>query len=292
MTAFARLPQPAARVGATAARVGATAALVLGVLVLVLGAGPTVATGDPVRHPELRDFLLSGQYVLYVGEKEIPEALIYHSKPSASYLVVADVLGSVVLVLPRRGCVESVESGDMTKQEDGSIDLVEDATPCELGKYWLEGAHVVFRVKDNTVRLKPKPPLVGSFWSDKLIKHSPEYARAAKSYRPDPTGLATLAGFQGKARVQIFFGTWCTFCNRFLPNTLKLEADLKKLNAGITFEFRGLPSPPAAWVTPEAERYRIRKLPTGLIFVGERQVGRLEGNDWIRPEISLSRVLK
>lgn len=285
MTSSKRLTLPVVRLGGTAA-------LALGVLVLVLGAGPTVATGDPDRHAELRDFLLSGQYALYIDDAQVTDAKVYHSKPSASYLVVADVLGTAVLVLPRTGCVETVKSEDMKEREDGTIDLVVDASPCELGKYLLEGAEVVFRVKDRTARLKPKPPLVGSFWSKSLTDHSPEYARAARKYRPDAASFAALANFEGEARIQIFFGTWCTFCNRFLPNTLKLEQDLKSKESGIKFEFRGLPQPPAAWVTPEAQQYRIRKLPTGLIFLNGRQIGRIEGNDWIRPEVSLARILK
>ena len=95
-----------------------------------------------------------------------------------------------------------------------------------------------------------------------------------------------------EARVQIFFGTWCSFCNKFLPNTLKVEEELKKSGTKITFEFHGLPPPPAAWVTKEATKMRVKRLPTGLIFVNGKQVGRLEGNDWIKPEKSLSRIIK
>jgi hypothetical protein len=35
----------------------------------------------------------------------------------------------------------------------------------------------------------------------------------------------------------------------------------------------------------------VKKLPTGFIFVDNKLIGRLEGNDWIRPEVSLSRII-
>jgi thiol-disulfide isomerase/thioredoxin len=167
-----------------------------------------------------------------------------------------------------------------------------EATPCGLGKFRLVGADVAFNVKDVPARLKPKPPLLGTHWSKKLVEHMPEYGRAAKKYKPDAGKVKALAENGKEARVQIFFGTWCSFCTRFLPNTLKLEEELKKAGGKVTFEFHGLPPPPAAWSTREALQMRVRRLPTGLVFVDGKMIGRLEGNEWIRPEASLSRVIK
>ncbi len=269
---------------------------ILPVLVLAVIAVPLLgsldATGKPNRHPELRDFLRTGKYAVHLEGAEVQDAKLYHSAPSAAYLIVADVFDTAILVMPRTGCVETVAADEMKIQEDGSIDLIVDATPCRLGKFRLEGADVVFRVKDATARLTPKPPLIGTHWSAQVLEHSPEYGQAAKVYRPDMASVEALANSKAEARVQIFFGTWCSFCNRFLPNTLKLEEELKKRGSSISFEFHGLPAPPAAWVTPEATRYQVTKLPTGFVFVNDRQVGRLEGNDWIRPEVALARVLR
>ena len=263
--------------------------LVCALLLAIVVTSPR-ASAEP--HPELRDFLPSGHYVLHVEGKLAAKATIYHSKRAAAYLIVDDAFDVGVLVMPRNGCVEAVDTDKVEARDDGGLDVTRDAAPCGLGKFRLVGTDVVFEVKDKKARLKQKPPLLGTHWSSKVIEHSPEYGRAAKKYKPDAAKMKTLAGTKKEARIQIFFGTWCTFCNRFLPNTFKVEEELKKTDAKVTFEFHGLPPPPAAWSTKEALQMRVRRLPTGLIFVDGKMIGRLEGNDWIKPEASLSRVLR
>ena len=280
---FPSTPQAACR-GARARVVAVLALLVAAVLV------PSAVLAEP--HPELRDFLPSGHYVLHVDGKLAPKAKIYHSKRAAAYLILDDAFEVGVLVMPRNGCVEAVDKDKVEGRDDDGLDVTRDAAPCGLGKFRLVGTDVVFRVKNKPARLKQKPPLLGTHWSSKVVEHSPEYGRAAKKYRPDAAKMKTLAATKKEARIQIFFGTWCTFCNRFLPNTFKVEEELKKTDAKVTFEFHGLPPPPAAWSTKEALQMRVRRLPTGLIFVDGKMVGRLEGNDWIKPEASLSRVLR
>lgn len=260
------------------------------IVVALLLASPLAAVSD--GHSEYKDFFLSGRYVLRADGKPVPKAKIYHSDRAAAYLLVADVFEHAVLILPRTGCVEGVTAEQLKEREDGGIDLLIDATPCRLGKFRLEGADVVFCVGKMPARLQPKPPLIGTHGSSELVEHSPEYARAAKLYEPDPAKMEILVGSKMEARIQIFYGTWCSFCNRFLPNTMKVEEELKKKGTKLTFEFHGLPRPPAAWATKEATKMRVRRLPTGFVFVEGRQIGVIEGNDWIRPEVSLSRIIR
>ena len=254
--------------------------------------GPGSARAEDVPHATLQDFQLSGQYVLHADGKLVSDAKIYHSKRGAAYLIVADPLESPVLVLQRTRRVEEVEAADLLERTDGGLDVAAGAKTRDQGAFRLLGADVTFKVEEVDARLKPRPALTGTHWSAKIIEHSPEYARAAQAYRPDPAQLKILSDSQMEARVQIFFGTWCSFCNKFLPNTLKVEEELKKSGTRITFEFHGLPPPPAAWVTKEATKMRVKRLPTGLIFVDGKQIGRLEGHDWIKPERSLSRFLR
>ena len=250
------------------------------------------AAADDTPHATLRDFQLSGQYVLNVEGKLVSKAKIHHSRRGAAYLIQADAFEDPVLVLQRTRRIESLPEASLLEREAGGFDVAADAKTQDQGTFKLIGGDVVFEVGDLKARLKPRPPLTGTHWSKKIVEHSPEYGRAAKVYRPDPAKMKILAGSEMEARVQIFFGTWCSFCNKFLPNTLKVEEELKKDGTKITFEFHGLPPPPAAWVTKEATQMRVKRLPTGLIFVDGKQVGRLEGNDWIKPERALSRYLK
>ncbi len=264
----------------------------LGFAVALLALGVSSAVAEDAPHATLQDFQLSGQYVLHADGKRVSAAKIYHSRRGAAYLVVTDVFEEPVLVLQRTRRVEGVEPEALLERENGGIDLAADATRCDHGRFRLLGTDVAFKVPEIDTRLKLRPPLTGTHWSKKVVEHSPEYGRAAQAYKPDPAKMKLLAESDVEARVQIFFGTWCAFCNKFLPNTLKVEEELKKKGTRITFEFHGPPPPPAAWVTKEATMMRVKRLPTGLIFVDGKKIGRLEGNDWIKPERSLSRILK
>jgi hypothetical protein len=270
-----------------AVRILGTALLVA---ILVGGLGPDPACAEP--HPDLREFLPTGTYVLQVEGKAAPKAKIFHSTKATAYLILDDAFDVGVLLLQRNRCVEAVDKEKIEDRDDGGIDVTRDADPCGLGKFNFVGKDVAFTVKAKKVRLKLKPPLLGTHWSKKLVEHMPEYGRAAARYKPDPAKVEALAKVDEETRVQIFFGTWCSFCTKFLPNTLALERELKKAGGKITFEFHGLPPPPAAWSTKEALQMRVRRLPTGLIFSGRKLIGRLEGNDWIKPEASLARVIK
>ncbi|MFV1959275.1 MAG: thioredoxin family protein [Planctomycetota bacterium] len=260
----------------------------------VLGVAAALALtagADPSSPTVLRGFERSGQYMLHANGKAIPDARIYYSRRAAAYLVLSDVFESGVLVLPRTRCVESVSDEEMTEHDDESIDVKKNTTPCSLGRYRLEGPDVVFRVGKIRARLKPKPPLLGGHLAAALIEHTPEYLRDGRAYKPDPKLMKVLEASKKEARIQIFFGSWCSFCSRFLPNVLKVERLLKG-KTKLHFEYFGLQPPPAAWVSPTATKMGIRKLPTGIIFIDDKEVGRIVGTEWIRPERYLVKYLK
>jgi len=265
-------------------------ALVAAVLALAL-AWALAAGADPSSPTTLKGFQRSGQYLLHASGKAIPDARIYYSRRAAAYLVLSDVFEYGVMILPRTRCVEKVTEEEMTEEDDGSIDVKKSTTPCSLGRYRLEGPDVVFKVGKVRARLEPKPPLLGGHLAAALIEHTPEYLRAAKVYKPDPKLMKELEASKKKARIQIFFGSWCSFCSRFLPNVLKVERLLKG-KTKLHFEYFGLQPPPAAWVSPTATKMGVKKLPTGIIFIDGKEVGRIIGTEWIRPERYLVKYLK
>ena len=263
------------------------ALLVLGLLALL--AAPVAADNDEV-HPTLREFELTGQYMLYVEGKAIPSAKIYRSSQAFAYLVVTDQFDVAVLVLQRKRCVESVTPEEMEERKDGTVDLKKDVVPCSLGSFQIEGPDVAFKVGTTQARLKPKPPILGRHGVEDLIQHTPEYGRAAKAYEPDPEAIRLLKSTNKNAKVLLFFGSWCSFCNRFLPNAVRLEEEMK--DTAVEFEYLGLPPPPAAWVSEEASQNNVKKLITGIIYIDGREVGRLVGEPWIRPERALLPYLR
>jgi hypothetical protein len=67
---------------------------------------------------------------------------------------------------------------------------------------------------------------------------------------------------------------------------LKVEDQLT--GSKIRFEYYGMPRD---FNDPEAKRLSIKGVPTAIVYVNGRQVGRLEGQDWASPEASLTRLL-
>ena len=73
-----------------------------------------------------------------------------------------------------------------------------------------------------------------------------------------------------------------------MPPLLKVEDELK--GSKIKFEYFGLPKSGLSDV-PEAKRFGINSVPTGIIFINGKEAGRLTGNAWTSPETSLATIL-
>ena len=57
----------------------------------------------------------------------------------------------------------------------------------------------------------------------------------------------------------------------------------------VRFEFYGLPSPFDK--EPEAKRMGITGVPTGVVYHGTKEVGRIAGGEWSIPELAIKKVL-
>jgi thiol-disulfide isomerase/thioredoxin len=238
---------------------------------LLLTALPTLAQvpSDAV----LRDFVPTGDYLLKVGGKEVPKARIYFSERAAAYLVVTSAFDSPVLLSPRGGSVETVNLMKVVKRDDGTIDLLADATLQALGRFQVDGQEIAFRVGGQEARLAPNPPLVGTHPIADLLAHSPEYGHGAALYHPDDGVLAQLRQRAQPVEVRVFFGSWCPHCKRYLPNVLKVQEELE--GSKIAFEYYGVASPPEGWQDPELLRLGVHGVPTAIVYVGGKELGRI-----------------
>jgi len=236
----------------------------------------------------LRDFESSGAYVLTVDGKAA-DAEIYESNTPA-VLVIAPALPTPVLLRPGKAAtVETVALEKVSRQDDGTVGLLADAELLPLGKFKPAGASVTFAYGGHRVSLDPKPPLIGAHTAAELLAHDPAYARNAAEYRPGPNAVATLRAATAPVTVRVFFGSWCPYCKRHVPNLLALEEELAGSN--VTIEYVGLPAPPAAWKDPEAVRLQVTSTPTAIVLVDGKAVGRLVGDDWTAPEVELARLV-
>jgi len=236
----------------------------------------------------LSGFQKSGDYVLLIDGKHIPAAEIYLAERVPAFLVMTSALPSPVLISPRSGMVETVHIMKVSKKPDGSVDLLADAVLAPVGKFAMNGENVTFSVQAKKASLNPKPPLIGLKKNADLKTHNPEYARTAKGYSPNSQALAALKKETKPVVVRIFFGSWCPHCRDHVPFILRVEDELKA-NPKIKFEYVGMPR---SMDTPEAKQFNIREVPTGLVFIGGKEVGRIRRDDWNAPEVQLSKLVK
>ena len=116
----------------------------------------------------------------------------------------------------------------------------------------------------------------------------PIYVNGAKNYHPDSQMIAALKHSTAPVTVRVFFGSWCPHCQHSLPQLLRIEDEIK--GSKIKFEYFGLPKTNLANV-PEAKKFGVNGVPTGIVFVNGKEAGRLTANAWTSPETSLATIL-
>lgn len=263
-------------------------AAVAAALLALGGAIAAFAQSDAV----LRDFEPISEYRLWVAGKEVPKAEVYESQVAGAYLILTSAFPSPVLLGKRSLAVETVDLMKVAKQGDGSVDLLADATLDPLGtaRPSKDYEEIAFNVAGKAASLKAAPPLLGTHARAGLLAHSPEYGRGAAVYKPDPLLVNRLRGQLRDVKLRVFFGSWCPHCRHMLPHVLKLEEGLA--GSKVTFEYYGLPRPPAAWQDAEVVRLGVKGVPAAIVYVAGREAGRLGSNDFARVELSLSSLLE
>jgi thiol-disulfide isomerase/thioredoxin len=249
------------------------------VVLTLLGAAPALQA----QGARMNGFQRTGDYLLEVDGASSGEAKVYRSASAQAMLVVAPELAAPVLILPRQRSVQKVSLLKLDEKPDGSIDLLPNPVYAAEPPFQVVGSDVLFSVEGRNARLLPKPALIGFQQPAELTAHSPEYGQRAGYYEPSASVVEALRA-QGKSvRVQIFFGTWCPACGQMVPRIMKVAEQTG--GSKIDFQFYGLARQFSG--DAEAKKYGIKSVPTGVIFVDGKEVGRLSGNDWASPETAL-----
>jgi thiol-disulfide isomerase/thioredoxin len=235
-----------------------------------------------------RGFQRTGDFLLSVDGKQIASAEIYQLQRPPAFLILTSALPAPVLVAPGAKTVETVHIMKVAKQKDGSVDLLADATLEPQGRFTVseDGESVTFTVEGKKAALTARPPLLGVKSGSDLKAYSFEYARGAQTYVPNRQAIAALKKRTQPATVRVYFGSWCPHCKQHVPYLLRVEDELK--GSKIRFEYVGLKP---GFKEPEAKKVGLRAVPTGIVYVNGKEVGRLTDNDWNAPETSLNRIL-
>src|SRR4051794_13206792 len=131
--------------------------LALGLL-LATAASAQAVPSDAV----LRGFEPSGEYMLVVDNKLASAAEIYQNDKIPAFLIISSALPSPVMLTPRTSAVESVNLMKISKQKDGSVDLLADAVLAPMGQFQIAGESIAFTIQGKKASLDPKPALTGT----------------------------------------------------------------------------------------------------------------------------------
>jgi thiol-disulfide isomerase/thioredoxin len=229
-----------------------------------------------------------GEYVLQVAGAVLPGVQMFRSERAGSVvLMTGSGLPSALLLVPRERALQRVDKGKVVVNPDGRAFVLADATPVRESGFTVEGSDIVFTVGGKPARLKEKPYLLGLHAGKDLLDHDVAYAFRARQYNPSPALVRALRQVKGPVRVRVFFGNWCPHCQEMVPRVLRVADALA--GSPVRFEFYGLPT--KFGEEPEAKRMGINGVPTGVVYRGNQEVGRIAGGEWSIPELAIKKVL-
>jgi len=259
--------------------------MVAGILAAVLG----FATGSWAQAAfAISDFEPVG-FMAKLDGKTVGDAEVFQSKAAGAFLILGSDLPAPVMVRIRDGQVQTVDLMKVNRREDGTVELLPNAALTDQGAFQVtaDRSGIEFNVEGRRGELLEKPPLLGSQDITNLTQHSPEYRRSADTYSPSDPIVAKLKEQSDDVQVTIYFGSWCGACKQMVPRIMKVAEKLEGSN--IRFDFYGLP--PGLAGDPEASRVDIHAVPTGVIYMDGREIGRIEGAGWRVPELALNNLL-
>jgi thiol-disulfide isomerase/thioredoxin len=260
---------------------------------LTLSTAPALASGKVIG-PALPPLLVEGleplgKYrVLVDGTPAKKQKVAVSAKAGSIYLLQAEELGHGLLIRPRERDIVRLPEGAVRTGMDGTF-VVDVGGPGDVvGPFEVDDDGLLFAFDDHEVRLGAAPILLGDRSTDELLEKQAGYAFRAGRFVPRSAALQALATAPDGVRVKTFFGSWCGACSQKLPRLLRIAQDLR--GRKMKFEYYGLPSPFKG--EPEATKYKVASVPTAVVLLGDTELGRIVGDDWIHPADTLRKILE
>ena len=255
---------------------------------------PLAEAKQPAPHDTLHGFRPTGRLGVFRNGAEVPQSHVFYAQGARAWLVsMRGRQDALLLRLPAgKHALEAVPLEDLIPREDGSRDLKRSARIKSIGKFFRQGREI--RLASDGLAgasLRPKPHLSGWKKARDLLDHKPEYGLDAVSIRSDSAKLQAL-----KARttcsivVKVFFGSWCTQCDRLLPYTLHLDQALSS-RRNIQFHYYAVPTKEGFPTDPQVVKNRIPKIPVGIVYLDGKEAGRIVQTDWRKPATALDIVV-
>jgi len=143
--------------------------------------------------------------------------------------------------------------------------------------------------KVRILRVLDRPALVGEVTVDELLTDRVEYRAAMSSYTPDETAMRAVSSYGKQVKVDIYFGTWCPHCKKYMPKILRIANDAG--NSNIVFNPVGVPKNFGTEKGPWFGK-KIQTIPTVIISQNGQEITRLSTHDSALPEIELAGILQ
>ena len=260
----------------------------MGLFVVFLIASVALAQGPAPGAGPVADFVPVA-FLVDLDEKPDPEVEVFQSRSTGAFLILSSELPAPVRIRLREAQVETVNLMKVNRNDDGTVELLGDATLAAQPPFQLtaDRTGLEFQVGEIKGLLREKPPLLGSSDIAGLLQHSPEYRRTADAYTPSDPIVSKLRDQTDEVEVRVFFGSWCSHCKQMVPRIMKVAEQLE--GSKITFDFYGLP--PFSSPDPYAEENGINAVPTGVIYLEGKEIGRVSGSGWKVPELAINNLL-
>lgn len=236
--------------------------------------------------PLFRDFEPTGDFELKVDGKTVA-AEIYQSEAARAILIISPAVPGPAMFNIQRGQLEAVAKDGYVKAAEGDIDFKADTVITPVGPFTIADKGLSITWSGKAVELAVRESLIGLHNRAALLAYSPTYGQKAKLYQPPTDFLAGLKTEKRAVRVRVYFNSKCQVCKQMVPKALRLE----ELLAGtqVTFEYYGFPDRFSD--DPLAEQANVHSVPTAVVFVEGKEVGRIAGGSWKLPELMLKNLL-
>jgi thiol-disulfide isomerase/thioredoxin len=251
--------------------------------------GLAVAASLQAQEP-MNGFLPIDKFVFLVDGVADSEAEVLQSQAAGAYLVLSDAVESPILVEARSAAVSSVNLMKVDRQPNGSINLLAGAALEPLGTFTIAGEGIRFAMAGREAELRNKPWLLGVQDLDGMKAYSREYREGASAYEFSRPVVGQLKAESRPVEVRVFFGSWCPHCQTVLPRVLRVAEELQ--GTKVRLSFYGLPRGPEFSQDPEVKKLGIDSVPTGVVFVDGREVGRISGSGWKIPELAIKDAIQ
>ncbi len=130
--------------------------------------------------------------------------------------------------------------------------------------------------------------LLGGLSESQILEALPAWKSVYEAYKPDSAAVAVLRAVTTPVEIVVFLGTWCPDSKREVPRFMKALDQAK--NPKLRVKYYGVPHG-FRENDDTAAQYRIEAVPTFIVRVGAREIGRVVERAELGIEQDLAQIL-